>query len=155
MRIYITKGKGQGKTQLSAFDQALFNAGVANYNLIYLSSIIPSNAQIIKKNLKWTDKEYGDKLYTVMSRADQMEIGKDAWAGIGWVQSDDRKGLFVEHHAESKKVLLRLITNSLQDMMRYRRIKYGPIKFETCGVRCTEKPVCALVLAVFQSEGWD
>jgi arginine decarboxylase len=40
MRIYVTTGKGEGPTPLAAFDAALIDAGIPNYNLIYLSSVI-------------------------------------------------------------------------------------------------------------------
>lgn len=39
MHIYVTTGTGEGPTPLAAFDAALINAGVANYNLICLSSV--------------------------------------------------------------------------------------------------------------------
>jgi len=46
MEIVLTSAIGSGKTSLSAFDDALFKAGMGNYNLIRLSSIIPKNAKI-------------------------------------------------------------------------------------------------------------
>ncbi len=41
MKIHIGTSIGTGETELSAFDTALYNAGIANYNLLYLSSVIP------------------------------------------------------------------------------------------------------------------
>lgn len=37
----MSKGVGYGKTRITAFDKALLNAGVGNYNLVRLSSILP------------------------------------------------------------------------------------------------------------------
>ena len=37
MNIIITKGTGDGRTEISAFDMALKNAGICNYNLIQTS----------------------------------------------------------------------------------------------------------------------
>ena len=45
MEIQISTGIGIGPTQLSAFDSALNNAGVANYNLLKLSSVIPPKSK--------------------------------------------------------------------------------------------------------------
>jgi hypothetical protein len=46
MIIRVTSGTGTGPTELAAFDAALLDAGVANYNLIPLShSWIPSIAR--------------------------------------------------------------------------------------------------------------
>ena len=39
--IVLSTGLGVGPTALAAFDAALLDAGVANYNLICLSSVIP------------------------------------------------------------------------------------------------------------------
>ena len=47
MKIIVTSGTGEGPTSLAAFDAALLDAGVANYNLICLSSIIPPGSMTI------------------------------------------------------------------------------------------------------------
>ncbi len=46
MRIDIVWGGSEGKTLLSAFDRALLNAGIHNFNLIPLSSVIPPQSVI-------------------------------------------------------------------------------------------------------------
>ncbi|MEO0153466.1 MAG: arginine decarboxylase, pyruvoyl-dependent [candidate division WOR-3 bacterium] len=52
-RIYICSGVGRGKTYLNAFDNALISAGVGNYNLLKVSSIVPPNIEIVNSiNLK-------------------------------------------------------------------------------------------------------
>lgn len=40
-RYTLVSGVGSGNTELNAFDNALYNAGVGNYNLIKVSSILP------------------------------------------------------------------------------------------------------------------
>lgn len=39
-------GKGEGKTHLTAFDKALLSAGIGNYNLLKVSSILPPHVEI-------------------------------------------------------------------------------------------------------------
>ena len=46
MRIKITSAVGSGPTTLAAFDAALQKAGIENYNLIPLSSVIPTGAAL-------------------------------------------------------------------------------------------------------------
>ena len=41
MKIRLSSGRGEGPTPLAAFDAALLDAGVSNYNLLPLSSVIP------------------------------------------------------------------------------------------------------------------
>jgi len=45
--IYVCAGVGRGTTLLTAFDQALRNAGVGDYNLLKVSSIVPPGARLV------------------------------------------------------------------------------------------------------------
>ena len=108
MRIYVAPGIGTGPTKLSAFDAALNDAGVANYNLIRLSSVIPPNATIVATDPTIRPQaipgDWGDRLYVVMAEKRVDTPNTEAWAGIGWVQDKaSNKGLFVEHEGESEK----------------------------------------------------
>lgn len=154
--ITLTKGTGSGDTKMAAFDAALFDAGIANYNLIRLSSIIPPDSAIEIGKAEIKADEFGHRLYVVYASQIENEIGKDAWAGIGWVLAEggNGKGLFTEHEGHSEQEVENLIHETLSCMVRYRGEPYGDIKTVTAGITCTEKPVCALVAAVYRSEGW-
>lgn len=45
-RLWITSGSAEGETSLNAFDNALLEAGIGNYNLVKVSSIVPAGALI-------------------------------------------------------------------------------------------------------------
>ena len=152
--IYITYGTGEGLTELSAFDKALFDAGIGNYNLIKLSSVIPENSQIVVKKISWNQKEQGYKLYVILSECIETTIGKEAWVGLGWIQDETGKGLFIEIKGLSKEEVKKLIDDSLKNMQEYRPERYGKINYKLVGIKCEGKPVCAVVAAVFKSEGW-
>src|SRR5262249_6839833 len=97
MQIYVTTGTGEGPTPLAAFDAALIDAGVPNYNLIYLSSVVPANCVVQKAKYIAQADEYGFRLYIVMARSEEQRHGKSAWAGLGRTQEQNsRRGLFVE-----------------------------------------------------------
>jgi len=49
--IPVTSGVGRGRTQLAALDAALFDAGIANYNLLHVTSIIPEGCQPVVRKL--------------------------------------------------------------------------------------------------------
>jgi len=154
--IAITSGIGEGQTKLSAFDAALWDAGIANFNLIKLSSVIPPSTLVQVKHLKNNGKDgFGDKLFVVLAEKREGEKGREAWAGIGWIQTKDSRGLFVEHEGSQQAEVIRLIKGSLTDMVKYRREEYGEIHYQIVGVPCQDKPVCAVVAAVYQFEGWD
>lgn len=155
MEIFVTSGVGTGRTNLSAFDNALFKAGIANYNLLYLSSVIPPASRVIVRQIDRNGQEHGHKLYVVMSRRDQNVIGQGACAGIGWAQRPDGSGVFVEHSGECVEDVKKLITMSLEDMLTYRQPDYGKIHMKLSHVVCDGKPVTALVAAVYESQEWS
>ncbi len=45
----LVVGKGEGKTHLTAFDKALLSAGIGNYNLLKVSSILPPHIEITEE----------------------------------------------------------------------------------------------------------
>ncbi len=154
--IPVTSGAGVGKTKIAAFDAALFDAGIANYNLIHLSSIVPDGFVPVVKRLRQHDKEFGNKLYVVIASNVATTVGEQAWAGLGWVMTEEKikKGLFVEHIGSSKKQVEADIKKSLNSMMKYRKNKFGKIQQKVIGSTCKGDPVCALVAAVYKSETW-
>lgn len=155
LTITVTKGAGEGLTPIAAFDSALRDAGIANYNLVYLSSVIPERSVIECRKFLAPSDEYGDRLYVVIARCDAAENGKEAWAGLGWVQDEDSgRGFFVEHHATTKTEVETGILKSIESLRANRLEAYAPLHSTICGVASHGNPVCALVVAIFKSEGW-
>lgn len=153
--LRITSGVGEGDTSLSAFDSALWHASIANYNLIKLSSVIPPFSEIrIESPGPMKETSFGNKLYCVVAEQRETTFGREAWAGLGWVQAKDGRGLFVEHEGASQAEVMRLIKNSLTSMMKYRKQKFGKINYQVVGTSCKDKPVCALVAAVYEEQDW-
>ena len=158
MQITVTTGVGRGPTAVAAFDAALLSAGVANYNLITLSSVIPPASVIRRASFQSPADEYGHRLYVVIARCDQSARGKEAWAGIGWTQEENTgRGLFVELHGDNRASVAADIHASLEFMKRQRATTYtyGAIESEIVGIECRDEPVCALALAVYKSKGWQ
>ncbi|HSW37437.1 MAG TPA: pyruvoyl-dependent arginine decarboxylase [Candidatus Saccharimonadales bacterium] len=156
MKIQIAKGNGSGPTELAAFDQALVNTGVANYNLIYLSSVLPPDSDIeVCEGKAAPVGEWGDRLYVVMAQERTSRPNQEVWAGIGWIQDPKTKrGLLVEHYGHSESEIRADIENSLQGLAANRGADFGPIHMAVTGVKCEDKPVCALVIATFESTSW-
>ena len=46
-KVFLTKGAGQHKYQLKSFEDALRKAGVAQQNLVQVSSILPPKCKVI------------------------------------------------------------------------------------------------------------
>jgi len=157
MEIHVASGVAKGPTELAAFDAALYAAGVANFNLLQLSSVIPPDAKVILHDQSILEIKggWGDRLYVVKADYRTSTPGVEAWAGIGWVVHEATgRGLFVEHEGENKEQVEWQIEQSLRALMKTRGIDYGPIHKKVQGIQCEKDPVCALVVAVYQSETW-
>lgn len=154
MHIHVTSGTGTGPTALAAFDAAALLASGINHNMIYLSSFIPPGAVIEQTKYVVPQEEWGQRVYVVMAREDAHERGQEAWAGLGWVQDKSGRGMFVEHHGRSKKIVHDAIHTTLDFMIKSRNIEFGPIQYELAGIKCEKQPVCAITMAVYEIERW-
>jgi len=158
LTIRITAGSGRARTSLAAFDAALRSAGVADHNLIRLSSVIPGGAVVevcpAEDQLRGS---FGDVLYCVYAVAHATERGDDAWAGIGWALAADGtgRGLFVEHSGHSEEQVSNQITMSLDDMDSGREQKFSLEDTLLSSAHCHGQPVCAVVVATYRTAGWD
>ena len=156
MKITITTGTGSGPTALAAFDAALLQSGVGNYNLIPLSSVIPPSSELQQGCYIAPVSEFGHRLYVVISSQQATEPGAEAWAGLGWVQDTSGKGLFVEHHGLNEAGVSQDIHRSLSAMVANRsHDQYGSICSRLVGITCEKQPVCAVVIAVYENQGWQ
>ena len=107
--ITIRSGSGTGRTLLSAFDHALQGAGVADFNLVTLSSVIPP-ASRIRSVEGVLPGGHGDLLFCVRAQAFAERDGDEAWAGLGWCVDETGGGLFVEHHGETEQSVVEQVT---------------------------------------------
>ena len=156
--ITLRSAVGLGRTRLAAFDHALLGAGIADRNLIVLSSVIPPGSNV--RLLEDVESEpiggtHGDRLYCVLAAAYAEAPGQEAWAGIGWVLADaPGAGLFVEHVATSEAELERLIHTTLGDMVENRGGGYGPVQSLITSATYVDRPTAALTVAAYTTIPW-
>ncbi len=154
-RIVLARGIGRGPTELAAFDAALRDAGVANYNLLGLSSVIPPGSVIEHGRWVTPPEHWGQRLYVVLSQMRSADRGEQVHAGIGWVQDEVAgHGLFVELHDSDHERLARDLATTLTSMQDGRGVNLGPVHTEIASAKCEHEPVCALVVAVYACEPW-
>jgi arginine decarboxylase len=100
-KIFFTKGVGKAKDQLTAFEFALRDAGIAQYNLVHVSSILPPGAKIVSRKEGMKHLNPGQVVFVVLSRAASNEPNRLLAASIGAAVPADKKmyGYLSEHHA--------------------------------------------------------
>lgn len=157
MKLYMAKAVGRGSTELAAFDAALVGAGVANFNVIRLSSVIPPHSEIVEvERCPFAQPGgWGDRLYAVYAERRTSVPGAQVWAGVGW--SQDREtgcGLFVEHEGAREQYVTEQISASLRDLQTIRGLDLGPIHTCVIGAMCSGSPTCALVVCSYGTEPW-
>ncbi len=98
--VFLTKGLGRHKYQLKSFEQALRAAGVAQQNLVQVSSILPPGCRIISREKGLERLTPGQICYCVLARADTNEHGRLVAASVGIaVPKDSQKwGYLSEVH---------------------------------------------------------
>ena len=163
MNIKIVTAVGEGSTSLASFDCALQNAGVSNYNLIPLSSVIPPNSTVeVVEKYTTPEEDFGKRLYVVKAEQRSKRVGDCIGAGIGWYQLEDGRGFFVEHELhghdrlEVENSLKKLIMNTLADMCRFRKIQFESEKVNAAfSVEVAKHEfTCALSIAIYRQEDW-
>ncbi|HEX9792367.1 MAG TPA: arginine decarboxylase, pyruvoyl-dependent [Planctomycetota bacterium] len=98
--VFFTRGYGVHKERLSSFELALRKAGIASYNLVTVSSILPANCLQVTREEGLKKLTPGQIVHVVMARSDTDERNRIASAGVGVAVPRDRDqfGYLSEHH---------------------------------------------------------
>jgi arginine decarboxylase len=168
LEIRVSAGRGIGLTRLSAFDAALRDAGVADFNLVRLSSVIPPGGIISEvPGGEQIQGRTGDILHCVYADSYASTPGEEAWAGVAWAQRPEDgpeiaarpdlagSGVFVEHSAISQALVERDLRASLADLTRNRIGEFPRRGRLLSSARCVDHPVCALVIASYSTQSWN
>lgn len=106
--FFVTRGIGESDVDrhTGSFHVALESAGIAKYNIMKYSSILPAGV----KEIPFTEGAHGAVMETIMSEANGVK-GDNLWAGVAWgmlVDMDTKErigGIVVERNMVSKDPL--------------------------------------------------
>lgn len=101
-KVFLTKGIGWHRYQLKSFEGALRQAGVAQQNLVQVSSILPPRCRITSRKDGLVKLIPGQISYCVMARSDTNEHGRLIASSIGIAVPKDRNnwGYISEVHGQ-------------------------------------------------------
>jgi len=114
-KYFVVSGKGLSKvSSLNAYDRALLDAGIGNYNLVPVSSIIPPGAEEIEP----VELPPGSIVFVVMAKAEGE--GGTISAGVAWYNSREEEcGFVVEAHGNADvEEIGRKLKSMIEDMGR-------------------------------------
>jgi len=148
--IRIVSGSGHGPTPTAAYDAALAAAGVHNYNLVTLSSVVPGDATIERVGTAPDLGPAGQGLYVVQA-AETAEEGEAA-AAIGWTREPDGPGIFYEVSGSNEQTVREDVRAGLAAGRDLRDWDFGEdqVALETASADgADEAYATAVVLAVY------
>lgn len=105
-KFFFTKGVGVHKEKLASFELALRDAGIAPFNLVSVSSILPPGCKKIPREKGLVHLSPGEIVFVVMSRNETNEPHRLISASIGCAVPLDhvqRYGYLSEHHSFGEK----------------------------------------------------
>ena len=102
--IFLTKGTGKHREQLTSFEMALRNAGIAAFNIVRVSSIFPPHCKLISKSKGLKKLQQGQIVFAVMSEAATDEANRLVAAAVGVAMPRDPSlyGYLSEHHSHGQ-----------------------------------------------------
>jgi arginine decarboxylase len=149
--IRIVWGTGTGPTPLAAYDGALADANVHEYNLRTLSSVIPPDATLERTGTAPSLGTVGEQL-TVVEASATAQSGPVS-AGLGWARRADGSGIFYEagDTADVETVTDR-VTDGLAAGVGRRAGQFDDPRIQTASTVADEEPAAsAVVLAIYGS----
>lgn len=100
-KVFLTNGVGRHKYRLKSFEEALRQAGIAQQNLVQVSSILPPQCVLITRENGLQSLVPGQITYCVMAKSDTNEHGRLIASSIGIAVPKDRNnwGYISEVHS--------------------------------------------------------
>ena len=100
-KVFFTKGVGTHRDKLTSFELALRDAGIARFNLVTVSSILPPYCEIIPKAKGLPMLSDGEVVFVVLSRNESNEHNRLISASVGAAVPADRSqyGYLSEYHS--------------------------------------------------------
>jgi arginine decarboxylase len=99
--VFFTHGVGRHKDKLTSFEYALRDAGIAPFNLVTVSSILPPQTKTVTREEGLKYMKPGQIVFVVLSRNQDNEPNRLLAASVGAAIPADRSnyGYLSEHHA--------------------------------------------------------
>ncbi|GAB3685653.1 pyruvoyl-dependent arginine decarboxylase [Salinarchaeum chitinilyticum] len=145
--IRIIWGTGRGPTALAAYDAALAEAGVHDYNLVQLSSVIPAGPAIEEVGTAPDLGPAGEGL-TVVEASARGDSGPQS-AVLAWARSPEGPGVFYEAgESEPADEVQAEAKAGIEAGLDLRDREYGEPRFRTVSIDADSAEGYAAAVAI-------
>ncbi len=154
--IRVVWGSATAPTKMSSYDAALADAGIENYNLVTVSSVIAADAYVEAVGTAPDLGPIGNRLTVVEARATVAGEGP-ASAALAWATTDggDGPGLFYETSGETgPETVRRKVREGLEAGQSLREWNFDEpgVKTETVDGEPDQYSTAVVLAAYGQSE---
>jgi len=142
----LVSGTADGPSELVAFDSALSKAGIAQLNLVTVSSIWPVGCKIVRM----PKLEAGTIVPVIMAKIASSTPGQKIAAALGIAMSENSHGMISEYHDIG--VTQKMASEFVESMVKYMMEKRGLVPSKVSSVSAghvVENHGAALVAVVF------
>lgn len=153
-RVILTSGATDGINELSAFDNALYSAGIADFNLIKVSSIVPSNVPVSIFNDGVEEVNADGLLVPAVFDVIYSDIpGETIVSGVAVgipKDSENKPGIIFSYTSKTNELLVKkTLTEMVNETMNRKGFKLDFIKFSINEIVVENRMTCSLSAAVF------
>ncbi|WP_331235738.1 pyruvoyl-dependent arginine decarboxylase [Natronorarus salvus] len=146
--IRVVWGHASAPTAIAAYDAALAEAGVENYNLVSVSSVIPAEASVEAVGTAPDLGPIGGILTVVEARA--TSVDEPVSAALAWSVSREGPGLFYETGGEFDEATAReRVERGIEAGQGLREWTFEEPSVVTVRAEPAGEYACAVVLAVY------
>jgi arginine decarboxylase len=148
MQIRVVTGTDTGPTAVAAYDAALADAGVHNYNITTVSSVIPDDSTVEVLSSAPDLGPVGEKLTVVEARATSEE-GEHRATGLGWTTTAGGRGLFYEASGSDPETVRERVATGLESGRALREWPFIDERIVTAHTAAEESHATAVVLGIY------
>jgi arginine decarboxylase len=146
-KVSIVSGSGEGRTELTAFDRALMDAGIANLNFLRVTSILPAGVEVIRV----PPLVPGTLTPAVYARIASHTPGERIAAAVGLGFSRGRHGVIMEYeHTGSAENAEGIVRSMVEEAMALRDLPLDEIRVAV-KEHLVQRIGCVVAAAVFWS----
>lgn len=155
MEVEVVWGGAQGRTELGALDGAFAAAGIHDYNLVELSSVVPGGASVVEAGSHDRTAPRGTAMGVVLAEA-VVTDEETAVAGLGWHLAAEG-GIFYEASGRSVEACRETLRAGLADARDLRNWAWDPEPTLRITEQRGDGPSASVVAAVFGAvtTEWD
>ncbi len=153
-RVILTSGGTDGINELSAFDNALYDSGIADFNLIKVSSIVPSGVPISKFKVGASEVLADGVLAPAVFEVIYSDVpGQKIVSGVGVgipKGSESKPGIIFTYSSKTSKSDVELVLESMiQETMKRKKFELDFAEYSISEKVVEDRMTCSLSAAVF------